>query len=330
MPKRGRAAPIARVAIIGAGTMGGGIAMACANAGLDVILTDAAQPALDRGLATIGRNYDASVKRGRLTADAVAERLGRIHGHVGYDGVETADLVIEAVFESLALKQQVFAELDAIAKPDAVHGDQHLDAGYRRHRRRRRAVPASVVGLHFFSPANVMRLVEIVRGSATSPQVIATALALAKRLGKVGVVVGNGPGFVGNRMMFPYMYEAQFLVEDGATPEAGRSRAHRLGHGDGHLCRRRPGRAGCGVAGAPGARAVRGSRAEEAAPGGPALRAGTIRPEDRQGLVPLRRRPHADSRSGGARVDRNRESRCRHSAPDVFARTRSSSGRSSR
>ena len=210
--------PVAQVAIIGAGTMGGGIAMACANAGLDVILTDVAQSALDRGLSAIGRNYDTSVQRGRLTPDAVAERLGRIHGRIGYDGVETADLVIEAVFESLALKQRVFTELDAIAKPDAVMATNtstlDIDAIASATRR-----PASVVGLHFFSPANVMRLVEIVRGSATSPEMIATALALAKRLGKVGVVVGNGPGFVGNRMMFPYMYEAQFLVEDGATPE---------------------------------------------------------------------------------------------------------------
>jgi len=218
VPKEMTPSQIGRVAIIGAGTMGGGIAMACANAGLEVILADATGPALDRGLSTISRNYDASIKRGRLTAEAAEQRLARIQGRVGYEGVETADLVIEAVFESLAVKQQVFAEIDAIVKPDAVMATNtstlDIDAIAAATSR-----PASVVGLHFFSPANVMRLVEIVRGSATGPQIIATALALAKRLGKVGVVVGNGPGFVGNRMMFPYMYEAQFLVEDGATPE---------------------------------------------------------------------------------------------------------------
>jgi 3-hydroxyacyl-CoA dehydrogenase len=210
--------PVTRVAIIGAGTMGGGIAMACANAGLDVVLTDAAQAALERGLATIARNYEASVKRGRLTAEAAAERIERIRGRVGYDGVETADLVIEAVFENLALKQQVFAELDARVPSDVVlaTNTSTLDID------RLASVtgrPGGVVGLHFFSPANVMRLVEIVRGSATSRETLSSAQALAKRLGKVGVVVGNGPGFVGNRIMFPYMYEAQFLVEDGATPE---------------------------------------------------------------------------------------------------------------
>jgi 3-hydroxyacyl-CoA dehydrogenase len=210
--------PVARVAIIGAGTMGGGIAMACANAGLDVILTDVTAEAIDRGLSTIGRNYETSVKRGRLTRDAATERLARIQGRRGYDGVETADVIVEAVFESLSVKRAVFAQIDAVAPPGAVLATNtstlDIDAIASATRR-----PSAVVGLHFFSPANVMRLVEIVRGAATSPQVIATALTLAKRLGKVGVVVGNGPGFVGNRMMFPYMYEAQFLVEDGATPE---------------------------------------------------------------------------------------------------------------
>jgi 3-hydroxyacyl-CoA dehydrogenase len=217
VPKDAASPAVARVAIIGAGTMGGGIAMACANAGLEVILTDAAAPAIDRGLSAIRRNYDSSVKSGRLAAAAVAERLERIRGQVGYDGIESADLVIEAVFENLTLKRQVFTDLDAIVKPGAVMATNtstlDIDAIASATRR-----PASVIGLHFFSPANVMRLVEIVRGSATGPQIVATALALAKRLGKVGVVVGNGPGFVGNRMMFPYMYEAQFLVEDGATP----------------------------------------------------------------------------------------------------------------
>ena len=218
IPKDAPVLPFGTVAIIGAGTMGGGIAMACANAGLSVRMTDTTAQALETGLARIRSNYETSVKRGRFTPEGVAERLGRIQTHVGYEGVESADLVIEAVFENMALKKQVFADLDRVAKPGSIvaTNTSTLDideiAGVTRR-------PETVVGLHFFSPANIMRLLEIVRGAATSPGTLATALAFAKRLGKVGVVVGNAPGFVGNRMMFPYMYEAQFLVEEGATPE---------------------------------------------------------------------------------------------------------------
>jgi 3-hydroxyacyl-CoA dehydrogenase len=218
LPKDAPVSEIKGVAIVGAGTMGAGIAMACANAGLRVTLTDVGPEAVDRGLAAIRRNYESSVTRGRLSAEAVNERLGLIHGRVGYDGCETADLIIEAVFEDLALKQQVFAEIDRVARPGCVlaTNTSTLDIDRIAAATNR---PASVVGLHFFSPAHVMRLLEIVRGDATGEGVLATALALAKRLGKVGVVVRNAPGFAGNRMMFPYMYEAQFLVEEGATPE---------------------------------------------------------------------------------------------------------------
>ena len=212
------AGTIASVGIIGAGTMGSGIAMACANAGISVRLTDTTQEAIDAGLKAITRNYDSSVKRGRFTPDGVAERMARIQTQIGDDGFDQVDLVIEAVFENMALKKQIFSALDGVTRPDAIlaTNTSTLDIDEIASVTRR---PSQVVGLHFFSPANVMRLVEIVRGSATSPSVVATALALAKRLGKVGVVVGNCAGFVGNRMMFPYMYEAQFLVEDGATPE---------------------------------------------------------------------------------------------------------------
>jgi len=211
-------APIERIAIVGAGTMGGGIAMTCANAGIPVLLKESRQDALDAGMAAIRRNYDASVKRGRFTPDAVAERVARIHPQLDYAGFETADLVIEAVFENMETKKQVFSELTARTKADCIlaSNTSTLDideiASVTRH-------PENVVGLHFFSPANVMRLLEIVRGRATKKETLATALALAKRLSKVGVVVKNGPAFVGNRMMFPYMYEAQFLVEEGATPQ---------------------------------------------------------------------------------------------------------------
>jgi 3-hydroxyacyl-CoA dehydrogenase len=211
-------ATIATVGIIGAGTMGAGIAMACANAGISVRLSDARPEAIDAGLKTIARNYASSVKRGRFTPEGVAERMARIRTQIGYDGFDQVDLVIEAVYENMALKKQIFATLDTMTRRDAILATNtstlnidEIAAATRR--------PSQVIGLHFFSPANVMRLVEIVRGAATSPSVVAAALLLAKRLGKVGVVVGNCAGFVGNRMMFPYMYEAQFLVEDGATPE---------------------------------------------------------------------------------------------------------------
>jgi 3-hydroxyacyl-CoA dehydrogenase len=210
--------PINSVAIIGAGTMGGGIAMACANAGLNVILSDSGREQLEAGLARIRSNYDTSLKRGRFTPEGVQDRLGRIRTQVGFGGVETADLVIEAVFENMVLKKEIFQTLDTTAKADAIlaTNTSTLDIDQIAAVTRR---PEKVVGLHFFSPANVMRLLEIVRGSATSPATLASALAIGKRLGKVGVVAGNAPGFIGNRMMFPYMYEAQFLVEDGATPE---------------------------------------------------------------------------------------------------------------
>lgn len=217
LPKDTHARSIGRVGIIGAGTMGGGIAMACANAGLDVLLSDASQEALDRGLETIRRNYATSVKRGRFTEDDVTTRLGRIRAQTSTAGFDEADLIVEAVFEEMSLKQQIFADLDRLARPGAILATNastlSIDEIARATSR-----PGDVVGLHFFNPANVMRLLEIVRGRETSHETVATSLALAKKLGKVGVVVGNGPGFVGNRMMLPYMYEANYIAEEGSTP----------------------------------------------------------------------------------------------------------------
>ena len=210
--------PIARVAIIGAGTMGGGIAMACTNAGLQVLLKDSQRESLDRGMETIRKNYDISIQRGRFTAEGVAERMARIHPQMDYAGFESADLIIEAAFEDMEIKKKIFAEIDGIAAPRCILGTNTSTLSIDEIASATKG-PESVVGLHFFSPANVMRLVEIVRGKATSNEVLATALAFAKKLNKVGVVAGNCPGFIGNRMMFPYMYEAQFLVEEGATPE---------------------------------------------------------------------------------------------------------------
>jgi 3-hydroxyacyl-CoA dehydrogenase len=210
--------PVQELAIVGSGTMGSGIAMACANAGIRVVLTDASQERLDAGFAAMRRNYESSVKRGRVTPAQVEERIALVSGRIGYDACATADVIVEAVFEQMALKQQVFAALDAVAKPGAILATNtsmlDIDAIASATRR-----PDAVVGLHFFSPAHVMRLLEIVRGAQTSVQTLASALALAKKLGKVGVIVRNRTGFVGNRMMLPYMYEAQFLVEDGSSPE---------------------------------------------------------------------------------------------------------------
>jgi 3-hydroxyacyl-CoA dehydrogenase len=208
---------IRKVAIIGAGTMGGGIATACANAGIPVLLKDTEQANLDRGMATIRKNYESSVKRGRFSQEVADQRLALIHPRLGYEGFEDADLMIEAVYESMALKCEIFAAIDKIAKPDCVlaTNTSTLDIDEIAASTSR---PRMVVGLHFFSPAHVMRLVEIVRGKQTNKEVLATALAVAKKLGKVGVLVGNCRGFVGNRMMIPYMREAQLIAEEGATP----------------------------------------------------------------------------------------------------------------
>jgi 3-hydroxyacyl-CoA dehydrogenase len=218
IPKETATYPIANVGIIGAGTMGGGIAMACANAGISVLLKETEQAALDRGMAAIRKNYESSVKKGRFSQAVMDQRMALIHPQLTYDGFEKADLIIEAVFESMPLKKQIFGEIDKIAKPDCVlaSNTSTLDIDEIAAATSR---PHMVIGLHFFSPAHVMRLVEIVRGKHPSNEVVATSLAIAKKLGKIGVVVGNCRGFVGNRMMLPYMREAQFLVEEGSTPE---------------------------------------------------------------------------------------------------------------
>ena len=216
IPKDTPVLPIKSAAVVGAGTMGGGIAMVLANAGIPVTLKETDQSALDRGLATIKSNYENSVKRGRFSAEAAAERLNRIKPTLAYDDFANADLVIEAVFEGMALKKEIFRELDRFCKPGAILASNtstlSIDeiASATKH-------PESVIGTHFFSPANVMRLLEIVRGKATSKEVIATCMNLSKALGKVGVLVGNCRGFVGNRMFGPYRREAQFLVEEGAA-----------------------------------------------------------------------------------------------------------------
>jgi 3-hydroxyacyl-CoA dehydrogenase len=218
VPAETQAFDIQRVAIVGAGTMGGGIAMTFANAGVPALLKDASQEALDRGMASIARSYAGSVKKGALPQATMDQRLALITPQLGYAGFEKADLVVEAVFEDMGVKKEVFAQLDNIAKLSCVlaSNTSTLDIDQMASATKR---PEAVIGLHFFSPANVMRLLEIIRGQATSKEVIATSMALARRLGKVGVVARNCRGFIGSRMMEPYWREAEFLVEEGASVE---------------------------------------------------------------------------------------------------------------
>jgi 3-hydroxyacyl-CoA dehydrogenase len=219
VPKETPVIPINFAAVVGAGTMGGGIAMVFANAGIPVLLKEADQAALDRGLANIYKNYATSVKRGRFTQQFVDERLELIRPTLSYDDFGKADMVIEAVFEGMALKKEVFGELDRICKPGVILASNtstlNIDEIAAVTSR-----ASSVIGTHFFSPANVMRLLEIVRGKATSKEVIATCMQLSKKLGKVGVLVGNCRSFVGNRMFHPYVREATFMVEEGASAQA--------------------------------------------------------------------------------------------------------------
>jgi 3-hydroxyacyl-CoA dehydrogenase len=218
LPKDVKTSEIRRAAVIGAGTMGGGIAMNYANAGIPVILKETAPEALDRGVAIIRNNYAKTVSKGRLTQAAMDERMALITPQLSYDGFEQTDIITEAVFENMQVKKQVFGELDKIAKPGAILAsntstldiDEIASATSR---------PEMVIGTHFFSPANVMKLLEVVRGRASSNEVIATAMALGKKLKKVAVLAGNAHGFIGNRMVEPYLREAYFLVEEGATVE---------------------------------------------------------------------------------------------------------------
>ena len=209
--------PINKIAVIGAGTMGGGIAMSFANAGIPVALLELKAEALDRGLAKIRKNYELSAQRGNLTKAELEQRMDLLFGTLDYADIADADLVIEAVFESLPIKQQVFRTLDELCKPGAIlaSNTSTLDVDAIASVTRR---PQDVIGLHFFSPANVMRLLEVVRGQATAADTLATTLKVARRIGKLPVVSGVCFGFIGNRMLEPYLREAQRLLLEGATP----------------------------------------------------------------------------------------------------------------
>ena len=209
---------IRQVAVIGAGTMGGGIAMNFVNAGLPVTLLETKQDALDRGLAMIRKNYENTLKKGKLTQEALDGRMALIRPTLSYDDLNDADLIVEAVFEELGVKEQVFKKLDEVAKPGAILAsntstlDLNRIAAFTKR-------PQDVVGMHFFSPANVMKLLEVVRGSETSKDVLATVMKLAKKIRKTAVVSGVCDGFIGNRMVEQYIRQALFMLEEGALPQ---------------------------------------------------------------------------------------------------------------
>ncbi|MTV18886.1 MULTISPECIES: 3-hydroxyacyl-CoA dehydrogenase [Bradyrhizobium] len=209
--------PIKRVGILGAGTMGGGIAMNFLSIGTPVTIVERDRAALERGIATIRRNYERAVSRGRLAAEDVERALALLTPSLVIDELADSDLIIEAVFENVAVKKDVFRKLDAIARPGAIlaSNTSRLDIDAIAAETRR---PEAVIGLHFFSPANVMRLLEIVRGAKTGPSQLATAMDLAGRIGKIAVVSGVCPGFIGNRMLGRRQAQAQRLILEGARP----------------------------------------------------------------------------------------------------------------
>ncbi len=209
---------IDRAAVIGAGTMGGGIAMNFANAGIPVKLLEVAREALDKGVATIRKNYENTAKKGRMKPEDVDKRMALIEPTLSYEDIAEADVVVEAVFEDMTVKEKVFRKLDEVMKPGAIlaTNTSTLDVNRIASFTKR---PQDVIGTHFFSPANVMKLLEIVRGEQTGKDVLATTMQLAKKLRKTGVVSGVCDGFIGNRMIEQYLRQALYMLEEGATPQ---------------------------------------------------------------------------------------------------------------
>jgi 3-hydroxyacyl-CoA dehydrogenase len=209
--------PVRQVGVIGAGTMGGGISMNFANVGIPVTLVEREQAALDRGLKVIRGNYERSMHRGKLTAEQVEQRMALLTGSLSFDDFADADLIIEAIFENMALKKEIFAKLDKVAKPGAIlaSNTSYLDVNEIASATAR---PQDVLGMHFFSPANVMKLLEVVRGAKTAPDVLKTAMEIGVRIGKIPVVSGVCPGFIGNRMLSARQEQANALLLEGAMP----------------------------------------------------------------------------------------------------------------
>jgi 3-hydroxyacyl-CoA dehydrogenase len=209
---------IEKVGVIGAGTMGGGISMNFLNAGIPVTILEMKQEALDRGIATIRKNYEGQVKKGKLTPEKLEQRMALLTPTLSYDGLKDVDLIIEAVFEEMGVKEQVFRTLDEVAKPGAIlaSNTSTLDVNKIASFTKR---PQDVVGMHFFSPANVMKLLEVVRGEKTAKDVLATVMQLAKKIKKTAVVSGVCDGFIGNRMIEQYSRQAGYLLDEGCTPQ---------------------------------------------------------------------------------------------------------------
>jgi 3-hydroxyacyl-CoA dehydrogenase len=226
--------PIARVGVIGAGTMGGGIAMNFANVGIPVTIVETAQAALDRGLGIIKRNYEATAKKGKIRPEDVEKRMSLLTGALDLDSLADCGLIIEAVFEQIDVKREIFARLDKIAKPDAIlaTNTSYLDIDEIAAATSRRE---SVIGMHFFSPANVMKLLEVVRTKDSRADFVATAMKLGKTIGKISVLVGNGFGFVGNRILAARNTQADKLVLEGATPQAVDKVLYDFGFAMGHF-----------------------------------------------------------------------------------------------
>ncbi|WP_454886698.1 3-hydroxyacyl-CoA dehydrogenase NAD-binding domain-containing protein [Sphingomonas oryzagri] len=218
LPRDIQLRPITKVGVIGAGTMGGGISMNFLSAGIPVTIVEMAQEALDRGTATMRKNYEATAAKGRLTAEQVEKAMDLLTPTLDFGALADCDLVIEAVYENMDVKKQIFARLDGIAKPGAMlaSNTSYLSIDDIASATKR---PQDVLGLHFFSPANVMKLVEVVRGARTAPDALATGMALARKIGKVPVVSGVCYGFIGNRMLIPRQTNANALLMEGATPE---------------------------------------------------------------------------------------------------------------
>ncbi len=333
VPKNTPVAEVRSAAVVGAGTMGCGIAMVYANAGIPVLLVDLAREALDRGMDTIRRDYAASVAKGRIAPEAAERRLRLIRAQMGYGGLEAVDVVVEAVFESMELKRRVFAELDSACRPEAIlaTNTSGLDIDQIAATTSR---PENVVGHHFFAPAAVMRLLEVVRGAASSPRTIASSMALARQLGKTAVLVGNCRGFVGNRMYHQYQREAQFLVEEGATVQQVDTALYNFGMAMGPLAtadlsgldvgwrvRKEYGDAGT-------------ARVRQPVVADRLCEIGPLRPEDRRRMVPVHAgEPKSDLRSRSRQDHRPMRPRCRdhaargpaggnHRAHDLRARQR--------
>ncbi len=314
-PKR----DIKLVGVIGAGTMGGGISMNFLNAGIPVKILEMKQEALDRGVATIKKNYEAQVKKGKLKQDKYEQRMALLSTTLSYDDFKDCDLIIEAVFEEMGVKEAVFKQLDAVAKPGAIlaSNTSTLDVDKIAAFTKR---PQDVVGMHFFSPANVMKLLEVVRGKETAKDVLATVMAIGKKIKKTSVVSGVCDGFIGNRMIEQYSRQAGFLLDEGCNAAAGGQ-----GRGKVRLCHGpfphgRPGRQRHWL-GHPQAPRRRTRRHEVQPHGRQVVRTGPLRPEDRRRLVRLPgRQARRDPERPGRQDDRGPPQGAGHHAAQDFGR----------